>query len=193
MAPTAKRFTTLQNKHHSIKFINMKKIPICYDDPYTADRYTLVESGRCFRRGRGFYWQYIAASAYPTHPCGIWQHGELENKPGSHLGKRVPFNSLPEAVQRTYQNEFERWVKPSRVKSIHAQDSAGVCVVVDLVNKAPGTVAANILWVMSGKVFGCDVFYGKKSVAVKGQRVRWPDMSEANRAAVLQWLKNNPV
>lgn len=171
----------------------MKRIPICYDDPYSADRYTLIESGRCFGRCYGFYWRYISASSMPSNPCGIWLHGELKQQPGPHLGKRVPFKSLPEEVQRTYQNEYEQWVKPARVKSIRAQDGAGVGVVVDLINKAPGTVAANVLWVLAGKVYGCDLFYGKKTISLKGDRVKWHELTNVNRAAVLQWLKNNPV
>lgn len=171
----------------------MKKIPICYDQPDAFDRYTLIESGRYFRRGHGFCWRYISASSTPTHPCGVWQHGELNQPPGPILGKRIAFDELPEEVQNTYRRERERWVKPDRVKSIRAQDSGGICFVVDVANKAPGTVAANVLWALDGKVYGCDVFYGKKSVSVKGKPVPWADLSPVNQAIILQWLNNNPV
>lgn len=74
----------------------------------SIDRYTVV-----FTRNRpnGWFW-YLAMNAAPYHPQGFGQHGEsheLIDKPSySYLGKKIPFEQLPEDCQKmtleTYQS-----------------------------------------------------------------------------------------
>ena len=68
----------------------------------TADRYTVIFKARR-HRGR-LYWPYLASGDAPFHPQGFGQHGEFTSreqaKGGKHLGKRVPFEAVPQDVQR---------------------------------------------------------------------------------------------
>lgn len=69
----------------------------CYDNGgKTFDRYTVVYMDEP-ERERGVY-AAIGASEYPFHPQGFGQH--CSAAPGRHLGRRVPFESLPPDVQR---------------------------------------------------------------------------------------------
>jgi len=75
----------------------------CYDDGgKSADRYTIVFTGRYRKVGESFL--YIGANAYPFHPQGIGMHGEsptqIDWPTYGHLGKKIPFDKLPEDVQR---------------------------------------------------------------------------------------------
>ena len=65
----------------------------------TNDRYTAVY--RTVRSINGLYWPYLGMNAAPFDPQGIGQHGELNEKPGRHLGKRIAFDELPEDCQKT--------------------------------------------------------------------------------------------
>ena len=83
----------------------------CYDTGGVADRYTVVymrewrhqssygygaeSCTRCY--GPKLY-QYIGMSGAPFHPQGIGQHGEA--RIGRHLGKRIPFTTLPQDCKR---------------------------------------------------------------------------------------------
>jgi len=82
----------------------------CYDDPHTADRYTVVFTKKrvnkgCFPRPhhRGQFW-YLGMSSMPFHPQGIGMHGEsdelIDRPTYSHLGKRIKFENLPEDCQK---------------------------------------------------------------------------------------------
>jgi len=75
----------------------------CYDSGENsgADRYTVVFMNRADygftpdyirKTGRDFY-PCLGMSGAPFHPQGIGQHSDC--KLGRHLGKRVPFASLP--------------------------------------------------------------------------------------------------
>ena len=81
----------------------------CYDNGgKTYDRYTVLPArwvrGRSRRVAGGLLWEAIAASAQPFHPQGFGQH--VEAMAGAHLGKRVPFETLPADVQRFARQSF---------------------------------------------------------------------------------------
>ena len=81
----------------------------CYDNGgKTCDRYTVLPArwvrGRSRRVAGGLLWDAIASSAEPFHPQGFGQH--VEAMAGPHLGKRVPFETLPADVQRFARQSF---------------------------------------------------------------------------------------
>ncbi len=76
----------------------------CYDNGGpaftrgTIDRYTVVymdskETGG-WTTTRGALYDSLGMSASPFHPQGVAQHSLA--LPGQHLGKRIPFATLPE-------------------------------------------------------------------------------------------------
>lgn len=80
-----------------------------YDQPDTADRYTVVFTGR---KTEGVY---LGMSAWPFHPQGIGMHGQASRDRGqypidrpkyAHIGKRIAWKDLPEdcrcCAMRTY-------------------------------------------------------------------------------------------
>lgn len=73
------------------------KIVRIYDDESCGlfgDRYTVVYSpieGR-----NGLYWPFLSSNT-----CGTFYHGELNERPGKFLGKRVGFSGLPDSVRST--------------------------------------------------------------------------------------------
>lgn len=72
----------------------------CYDNNgETADRYTVVYTGRYKQKTGGAFW-YVGMSGKPFHPLGIGQHGESETQIDyptyGHLGKKIKFDDLPE-------------------------------------------------------------------------------------------------
>lgn len=77
----------------------------CYDNGgETFDRYTVVFHGNQVRKRFGVF-MYVGMSADPFHPGGFGQHGEsrdnfVDYPRYGHLGKRVPFASLPEPCRR---------------------------------------------------------------------------------------------
>jgi len=76
----------------------------CYDDGgRTADRYTVVFTGRYGSRTGGRTWV-LGMSASPFHPQGVGMRCEYEHRidrPTSrHLGKRIRFDDLPPDCQR---------------------------------------------------------------------------------------------
>jgi hypothetical protein len=110
----------------------MKKTPLCFDNGgETFDRYTLIY-GKTNERGRVFW--YIGSSQDPLWPMGFWQHGEIAavntmsrgRVSFKHLGKRVPFESLPQAVQDTYRRSYNESVKPRTVAQVVEVDSGYV-------------------------------------------------------------------
>lgn len=64
------------------------------------DRYTIAFKG--YRvQGYGMVYPYLASSDNPFHPQGYGMHGESkEFVTGKCLGKRVPFEALPDSVKR---------------------------------------------------------------------------------------------
>lgn len=79
----------------------------CYDNGgRTSDRYTIIPprwAGRRWRERAGL-WIAVGANAYPFHPQGIGMI--VSAAPGSHLGKRIPFDSLPADVQALAREVF---------------------------------------------------------------------------------------
>lgn len=76
----------------------------CYDNGgVTADRYTVIFTGRYRHQTGGSFW-YLCMSSMPFHPQGIGQHGESDRQidypSGGHLGKRIRFETMPEDCQR---------------------------------------------------------------------------------------------
>lgn len=111
----------------------MKKPPICFDNGgATVDRYTLIYSDTQERQGR-FFW-YVGSSPNPCAPLGFWEHGEIRavntiirgRVSFRHLGKRVPFDSLPQAVQDTYRRSYNESVKPRTVAQVVEVDGGYV-------------------------------------------------------------------
>jgi hypothetical protein len=110
-----------------------------YDNGVSADRYTVVYSGKYrtlgTKRGEartlgGF--QYVGMSASPFHPQGFGQHGENQrqvdvNKWGfapamgrkNHLGKRIPFVELPPDCQTLVLRDYRSiWNLPSTLDTL---------------------------------------------------------------------------
>jgi hypothetical protein len=88
----------------------------CYDNGgKTADRYTILPP----RWARDeFYnerlyghrlWNCLGASADPFHPQGVGMCGSAAA--GPHLGKRIAFADLPEAVQHAARQVFPKYAK----------------------------------------------------------------------------------
>lgn len=83
----------------------------CYDNGgKTYDRFTILpprwESDDWKHRTRdGLLWQGIASCETPFHPMGFGMH--IEAAAGSHLGKRVPFESLPADVRQFARQAFD--------------------------------------------------------------------------------------
>ncbi len=75
-----------------------KKLNIeCYDDGgKTVDRYTVVYLD--FPTGHWACFEAVGMSALPFHPQGFGQHTEAMR--GPHLGKRIPFSTLPTDCQK---------------------------------------------------------------------------------------------
>ena len=89
-----------------------------YDDGKSGDHYTVVYVNRepwgftpeyIARTGRDF-WPMLGMSAEPFHPQGIVQH--CEGMIGPHLGKRIPFASLPADCQQAVHNDLAAEVSP---------------------------------------------------------------------------------
>ena len=72
-----------------------------YDMPDTNDRYTIVFTGR------GANGLYVGCNEIPTSPnCGVYMHGNLKQKPGAYLGKRIQWTDLPETVRNLVMYEY---------------------------------------------------------------------------------------
>lgn len=72
----------------------------CYDNGgRTFDRYTIIPPRWAKEeRERDGTWSAIGASERPFHPQGFGMH--VSATPGSHLGRRVKWDDLPEEVQK---------------------------------------------------------------------------------------------
>jgi hypothetical protein len=82
----------------------------CYDNGgETADRYTVVFTGRYTHKTSGEHW-HLGMSSNPFSPLGIGSHGSSRtqiDKPGyAHLGKKIRFEDLTDecrkCVEQTY-------------------------------------------------------------------------------------------
>jgi hypothetical protein len=75
----------------------------------TADRYTVVFTGRYREKTGGEFW-YLGMSGAPFHPQGVGMHGssprQVDYPTHSHLGRRIKWADLPADCQacalRTY-------------------------------------------------------------------------------------------
>lgn len=82
----------------------------CYDNGgKTADRYTIVFTGRYTHKTGGAHW-YVGSSGAPTHPQGVYMRGEsptpVDYPRYAHLGKKVTFASLPAAVRQCVLQDY---------------------------------------------------------------------------------------
>lgn len=89
------------------KMADINRIKIYDNGDKTADRYAIVFVNRKSQRNREGKWLYeaLASCEDPFHPCGVGMH--VESCVGSHLGKRIEFDALPERVQRFVKDNFE--------------------------------------------------------------------------------------
>ena len=70
----------------------------------TADRYTVVMTGRYRHKTGGVFW-YLGMSGNPFHPQGVGHISEstrtqVDRPTYGHLGKRVTYDVLPENCKR---------------------------------------------------------------------------------------------
>jgi hypothetical protein len=83
----------------------------CYDNQgETADRFTVVFSGRYRHKTGGEFW-YVGMSGAPFHPQGIGQHGshhkQIDWPTYGHLGKKISFDQLPEDCQKLVLRDYK--------------------------------------------------------------------------------------
>lgn len=94
----------------------------CYDNGgASADRYTCVFTGRYRKIGDEHV--YATLNNFPDHPQGIHMHGfsaSVIDRPRSkHLGVRVPFENLPDNVQRAIIADYRLiWDLDSSVRTM---------------------------------------------------------------------------
>src|ERR1700679_3657919 len=101
----------------------MKRELRCFDNNgKTFDRYTILpprwakdEFYNEHLYGHGLF-NAIGASANPFHPQGFGQHTSA--RPGPHLGKRVPFDSLPPDVQQFARQSFPQYAPETSAKQL---------------------------------------------------------------------------
>ena len=73
-----------------------------WDKPSCIDRYTILYMSRPRVRGSGGF--FVREGVFSgSEPRGM--SGHLECSAGPHLGKRIPFNQLPESVQQFVRND----------------------------------------------------------------------------------------
>jgi hypothetical protein len=80
----------------------------CFDnDGLTADRYTVVF---LFNEESETEYDCVSMSESPTHPQGVCMHGKCAFSmfgTNNHLGRVIPFSSLPEACQSVVKNDLK--------------------------------------------------------------------------------------
>ena len=76
--------------------LNGHRLRIYDNGGKTADRYTVLFMDQK-ERSYGVY-SCLGMDKDPFHPCGIGQHSS--GTPGVHLGRRIPFDLLPEPCRR---------------------------------------------------------------------------------------------
>lgn len=72
----------------------------CYDRPGTVDRYTVLYGAPHWTPDMGRTVPYFAANAYPFHPQGFGQHGEMPAHNRAALGRKVKWSDLPADVRK---------------------------------------------------------------------------------------------
>ena len=77
-------------------YLNGHRLRIYDNGGKTADRYTVLFMDQQ-ERSDGVY-SCLGMDKDPFHPCGIGQHSS--GTPGVHLGRRIPFEMLPEPCRR---------------------------------------------------------------------------------------------
>ena len=84
---------------HTMKetYLNGHRLRIYDNGGKTADRYTVLFMDQKERGADTF--ACLGMDKDPFHPCGIGQHSS--GTPGVHLGRRIPFDLLPEPCRRT--------------------------------------------------------------------------------------------
>ena len=83
----------------------------CYDNGgKTADRYTVVFTGRYSKPG-GEFW-HLGMSAKPYHPQGVCLSGasreQIDYPRYGHLGKRIKFENLPDQCMSVVLKEYRQ-------------------------------------------------------------------------------------
>lgn len=79
----------------------------------TYDRYTCIFTKKSIiskedRKYYGTRFMFVGMSEDPFHPLGFGQHGELEPQHiGSHLGKRIKFEDLPEDCKKLVIQDYK--------------------------------------------------------------------------------------
>ena len=88
------------------------KVKVFDNNGKTFDRFTIIDltplpdnQGKKILSGEETF-IYVGSSHNPRSPQGFWQHGEIKKSDiGKHLGKIIPFESLPIEVQNTWNAE----------------------------------------------------------------------------------------
>ncbi len=77
----------------------------------TADRYTIIapRSGAAAQLYKlaGGIWECVACGDTPFHPQGFCQWSTAQ--PGSHLGRRVHWDDVPEPVKRVARERYPQY------------------------------------------------------------------------------------
>lgn len=90
----------MRRKHETI---NGHNLSVWDDGDKVVDRYTVVYLDEIDRRGKV---SYLAMNAFPFHPQGFGQHGEMDLNAIAYKGrggafkKRIKFDDLPDDCKR---------------------------------------------------------------------------------------------
>lgn len=107
-----------------------------YDSPDSGDRYTVVFIDRALWgfdseavARRGDFYPCLAMNASPFHPQGFGQHADCML--GGHLGRRIPFATLPADCQRCVMQDLDAMaaavaVQREALEAKHAAASAAL-------------------------------------------------------------------
>lgn len=95
--------------------IGKVKLAVYDNGGETADRYTIVPKGEGYKERNGMV-EMIGASENPTSPTGVYQHSE--GQVGKHLGKRIDFEKLPEALQKALKDEFKEDIAEAKDEKV---------------------------------------------------------------------------
>ena len=151
------------------------------------DRYTLIE-GKTNSGCNGPTLWYIGSS---ETGAGFWQHGDIalvncRNSRGrvdlSHLGKRVPFDSIPAGVQNQYKREYNTYTKPADVAGVYEIGDDGYCFVYNVRAHIGRLVKYAALWVskapapLSPNDPPNRGEYVARSARVRGRKIGWRNL-----------------
>jgi hypothetical protein len=86
-----------------------RKVRIYDNGGETADRYTVVFTGRYRDKTMGEFWS-LGMSGAPFHPQGVGMHSthprQIDYPTYGHLGKKISFVDLPEDCQRLVFSDY---------------------------------------------------------------------------------------